>query len=428
LSNSAIQVENVSKRYRIGVQQTRDTLTGSILGFISSPLTNLRRIRNLTRFENDDNDNILWALKDVSFDIQSGERIGFIGQNGAGKSTLLKILSRITEPTSGQVTTRGRISSLLEVGTGFHPELTGRENIFLNGSILGLSNSEIKRRFDEIVDFSGITKFIDTPIKRYSTGMKMRLAFSVAAHLEPEILLIDEVLAVGDAEFQQKCLGKMESVAQEGRTVVFVSHNMAAMLRLVDRCILIDAGQIAIDGDPQTVIDAYLEKNTIGTNGEVEYPEDLSKVAQMKRLAVHDAQGQVVAKIDPASDINISLDFIVRNPEMGRIEALVLLCLKNGTPIMSSNTMELSKPSGKLEIGQYHLRVVFPGNILNSGSYIVKGVISLNGKAHDNHPDTGNGIELVLSAGGDNVRLGNNMKPISNVLSLTPQSTLSRID
>ncbi|MFQ5866208.1 MAG: ABC transporter ATP-binding protein, partial [bacterium] len=233
----AIKVQNISKRYRIGLkEEMRDSFAVAVLDFIKSPLKNYRKYRSLYEFEdinysaeNNVTENVIWALRDISFEVPKGEVLGIIGRNGAGKSTLLKILCKVTDPTSGVAEIRGRVSSLLEVGTGFHQELTGRENIYLNGTILGMTKKEVGRKFDEIVDFSGVEKFIDTPVKRYSSGMRVRLAFSVAAHLEPEILLIDEVLAVGDAEFQKKCLNKMEHVGQEGRTVLFVSHNVTAI-------------------------------------------------------------------------------------------------------------------------------------------------------------------------------------------------------
>jgi lipopolysaccharide transport system ATP-binding protein len=259
MSDFAIRVENLSKAYRIGLkEQIPDTLVGALASWMRSPLRNFHNLRRLNTFHsNGDAEDIVWALKDVSFDVREGEVVGIIGRNGAGKSTLLKILSRITDPTSGGATIRGRVSSLLEVGTGFHPELTGRENIYMNGTILGMSKREIDRKFDEIVAFSGVEKFLDTPIKRYSSGMKVRLAFSVAAHLEPEILIIDEVLAVGDAEFQEKCLGKMEDVARGGRTVLFVSHNMPAVEALCTRGMELDAGRLVTDGHTLDVIDHY---------------------------------------------------------------------------------------------------------------------------------------------------------------------------
>ena len=241
----AIKAENLSKCYRIGLKENmHDSIAESIFSFIKSPVKNYRKYRSLYKFDdiNDSSDksDIIWALRGVSFEVKVGEVVGIIGVNGAGKSTLLKILSKITDPSEGRAEIRGRISSLLEVGTGFHPELSGRENVYLNGTILGMRKKELDRRFDEIVDFSGVEKFIDTPVKRYSSGMKVRLAFAVAAHLEPEILLIDEVLAVGDAQFQKKCLSKMEDIGEHRRTVLFVSHNMPAVTRICPRTILLN--------------------------------------------------------------------------------------------------------------------------------------------------------------------------------------------
>ena len=273
MSKNAIRVENLSKRYRIGFEkQARDTLAEVVSDWISKPIRNYRRLRSLTQFEEKpqeikDVEDIIWALRDVSFEINPGEVIGVIGKNGAGKSTLLKILSRITFPTHGTVELNGRVSSLLEVGTGFHPELTGRENVFLNGTILGMTRHEIDRKFDEIVEFSGISKFIDTPVKFYSSGMGVRLAFSVAAHLEPEILLIDEVLSVGDAAFQKRSLGKMEEVSKQGRTVLFVSHNMGAVRALCTRGLLLEEGALTLDDEVDVVINSYLSSKDVSTAG-----------------------------------------------------------------------------------------------------------------------------------------------------------------
>jgi lipopolysaccharide transport system ATP-binding protein len=259
MSDIAIKVKGLSKRYRIGVEEEQhDTLFGALASWVKSPAENYRRVKRLSSFGKNEADDIIWALKDVSFEVERGEVVGVIGRNGAGKSTLLKILSHITEPTSGYAKIRGRVSSLLEVGTGFHDELTGRENVYLNGTILGMSKAEVDRKFDEIVAFSGVEKFIDTPVKRYSSGMKVRLAFAVAAHLEPEILLIDEVLAVGDVEFQKKCLGKMREVTREGRTVLFVSHDMGAIQNLCPRTILLGDGSIEIDDATEAVLGRYL--------------------------------------------------------------------------------------------------------------------------------------------------------------------------
>jgi lipopolysaccharide transport system ATP-binding protein len=254
MDDIAIRVEHLGKRYRIGGQQTSyKTLRESLMEVFTAPARGLKGQRN--------EPTTFWALDDVSFDVRHGEAVGIIGRNGAGKSTLLKILSRITRPTRGRAELFGRVGALLEVGTGFHGELTGRENIFLNGAILGMRRTEISRKFDEIVDFSGVEKFLDTPVKFYSSGMYVRLAFAVAAHLEPEILVVDEVLAVGDAEFQKKCLNKMGSAANQGRTVLFVSHNMSAVQDLCRRAFWLDRGRIVFSGDARTTVAAYLSKN-----------------------------------------------------------------------------------------------------------------------------------------------------------------------
>lgn len=260
MSNSVIKVQNLSKRYRLGLKEKQaNTLVGQISQILRSPFENLNRLRDLNRFGNED-ESVFWALKDVSFEVKEGEVLGIIGKNGAGKSTLLKILSQITEPTSGKIEIHGRVASLLEVGTGFHPELSGRENIYMNGTILGMTRREIHSKLDEIIDFSGVEKFIDTPVKFYSSGMKVRLGFSVAAHLEPEILIIDEVLAVGDYEFQKKCLGKMEDVSKnQGRTVLFVSHNLGAIQNLTNYSILLKNGMIDLNNTTKKVIEYYFK-------------------------------------------------------------------------------------------------------------------------------------------------------------------------
>jgi lipopolysaccharide transport system ATP-binding protein len=269
MSESAITIEDLSKRYLIGRRtsdqgRSRYVALRDVIGPAAKTLT--RKAIDLVRGRQVLYGNYVeefWALKNVSFDVRRGEIVGIIGRNGAGKSTLLKILSRITEPTKGRVSLRGRVASLLEVGTGFHPELTGRENVFLNGAILGMTRREITRKFDEIVAFAEVERFLDTPVKRYSSGMYVRLAFAVAAHLEPEILIVDEVLAVGDTEFQRKCLGKMDEVSrQKGRTVLFVSHNLAAVSEMADRAILLDEGSVVVDGSVATAISSYLSRTT----------------------------------------------------------------------------------------------------------------------------------------------------------------------
>ncbi|MEY3289486.1 MAG: hypothetical protein RLZZ419_1728 [Pseudomonadota bacterium] len=269
MSDIVIKAENLGKKYTIG-HQTDNGRYKTLRDELTHNARNLwHKTKDLTQGKSiivGDEQEDFWALKDINFEIKQGETVGIIGRNGAGKSTLLKVLSRITEPSTGRVTIKGRVASLLEVGTGFHPELTGRENIYLNGAILGMSRAEIKRKFDEIVAFAETEKFLDTPVKRYSSGMYVRLAFAVAAHLEPEILIVDEVLAVGDAQFQKKCLGKMGDVAKEGRTVLFVSHNMAAIEHLCSRAILLGNGQIQSSGNVDNVIDLYLSSLSIVTS------------------------------------------------------------------------------------------------------------------------------------------------------------------
>ena len=259
VSDTVIRVENLGKRYIIGHQkQERYTALRDVIANKAKGLTRL--VNPNAKVERSDVEEF-WALKDVSFEVKQGDRVGIIGRNGAGKSTLLKILSRITEPTEGRVKIKGRVASLLEVGTGFHPELTGRENIYLNGAILGMGKQEIRRKFDEIVAFAEVEKFLDTPVKRYSSGMYVRLAFAVAAHLEPEILIVDEVLAVGDAAFQKKCIGKMKDVGEQGRTVLFVSHNMQAITSLTHKCLVFSKGSIEYEGDTSKSIACYLQQN-----------------------------------------------------------------------------------------------------------------------------------------------------------------------
>ena len=276
MSDVAIKVEHLSKAYRIGLREKQhETFVGAIASFARSPFENYRNLRKLNHFEDMQlvsgpsaavssaapPSDVIWSLKNVSFEVKHGEVLGIIGRNGAGKSTLLKILSRVTEPTSGRATIYGRIGCLLEVGTGFHPDLTGRENVYLNGTLLGMTKKEVDSKFDEIVDFSDVEKFIDTPVKRYSSGMKVRLAFSVAAHLEPEILIIDEVLAVGDMKFQKKCLGKLGEISQHGRTVLFVSHNMAAVVELCQRALVLDEGKLEFDGTAGQGVNYYAQRD-----------------------------------------------------------------------------------------------------------------------------------------------------------------------
>lgn len=260
MSEPVIQAENISKKYRISLREEKaDTLAGQLRKTLSYPIRNFRQISRLKNLDEHEA-SIFWALQDINFTVNEGDVLGIIGHNGAGKSTLLKILSRITEPSSGRIRMRGKVSSLLEVGTGFHPELSGRDNVFMNGTLLGMSRREVQRKFDEIVAFAGTEKYIDTPVKFYSSGMKVRLAFAVAAHLDPEILIIDEVLAVGDLSFQQKCLGKMDEVSQGGRTVLFVSHNMDSVKRLCNRGMVMEQGKITYSGNINDAVNSYMQQ------------------------------------------------------------------------------------------------------------------------------------------------------------------------
>lgn len=308
MSNPVISVSGVGKEYRLGEFGGSNTLRDALSGLF-------RREARAGKAKSDrsTNGDSFWALKDVSFDVAEGEVLGVIGANGAGKSTLLKILSRITEPTAGEIELRGRVASLLEVGTGFNDDLTGRENIILNGAILGMSKRDIDKKFDEIVDFSGVERFIDTPVKRYSSGMKMRLAFAVAAHLEPEILIIDEVLAVGDAEFQSKCLGKMGDVARSGRTVLFVSHNMAAVENLCNRVILLGSGAIKRSGAPSEVVHAYRSYTTPGDQSLISLADRPAQSEGRKRLmtsvCLRDERLNPTTAFSPGENIVVDVQF-----------------------------------------------------------------------------------------------------------------------
>ena len=314
MKDIVIKVENLSKRYRIGLnEETKDTFVGAMGSILKSPFGNFKKLKKLTTFDNKDNgsDDIIWALKDTSFEVKRGEILGIIGSNGAGKSTLLKILARITHPTSGRVELIGRVASLLEVGTGFHPELTGRENIYLNGTILGMTKNEIDGKLAEIIYFSGVEKFIDTPVKRYSSGMRVRLAFSVAAHLDPEILLIDEVLAVGDAEFQRKCLGKMERVSVEGRTVLFVSHNMSSIIKLCPSSILLEHGRITEIGSTEKVVEAYLDSAESTPSKSLEHREDRTGNGLLKftNLRCGISNGEYIFQLQSGMNVEFKMNY-----------------------------------------------------------------------------------------------------------------------
>src|SRR5712691_3001376 len=313
MGDTAIRVENLCKRYRIGERQRYKTLRDALFGVMCAPFRGLRACLSgeWASARSQESNNVIWALKDVSFDVKRGEVVGIIGRNGAGKSTLLKILSRITKPTKGFAEIHGRVGSLLEVGTGFHPELTGRENIYLNGAILGIKRQDIGRKFDEIIAFAEVEKFIDTPIKHYSSGMYLRLAFAVAAHLEPEILLVDEVLAVGDVAFQKKCMGKMGDVAKEGRTVLLISHNMAAVENLCQRGVVLHQGQITYIGNQAEAIAKYLKSLSGNALSLMDRKDRIgSGAVRVVGIELKDVHGNTLDSVASAQDLDIYLYFV----------------------------------------------------------------------------------------------------------------------
>ncbi len=377
-----VQVENLSKQYQLGSRVAAyATLRESLANAVRAPFNGLRRQGAST--------GSIWALKDVSFEVQPGEVLGVIGRNGAGKSTLLKILSRITEPTTGKVKLYGRVGSLLEVGTGFHSELSGRENIFLNGSLLGMTRSEIRAKFDEIVAFSEVEKFIDTPVKRYSSGMYVRLAFAVAAHLDPEILILDEVLSVGDASFQKKCLGKMNEVSKDGRTVIFVSHNMGTIVRICSRCILIEGGRIAADGPVDSAVRSYLETSA-QHEGACSFPIEPAKAAQFTKLGLLTREGDATASFDYRFEITVTAEYVVRQPIPQGLLG-IRVSTADGLPIFSSHHIDKLDPetaAAALAPGAYRTQLTIPGNLLLPGSYVLTtGIVDANMRLIDMQED-----------------------------------------
>jgi lipopolysaccharide transport system ATP-binding protein len=365
-----VKVESLSKQYRIGAAQAPyGTLRESLMTMVRAPIDRLRSGPRPA-------DSMIWALRDVSFEVLPGEVVGIIGRNGAGKSTLLKILSRITEPTQGCARIRGRVGSLLEVGTGFHPELTGRENIYLNGALLGMKKSEIKRRFDEIVAFAEVETFIDTPVKHYSSGMYLRLAFAVAAHLEPEILLVDEVLAVGDGSFQKKCLNKMQEVGEHGRTVFFVSHNMSAINRLCQRTILLDEGHVVADGSSHQVVGTYLRAGT-GTIAAREWKENRpgNDIARLKAVRVRTEDGQITEVIDIRKPVGIEMEFEVLQPGYVLVPNYHFFNEEGACAFVSSD-LDPAWHRHPRPVGSYVSTAWIPGNFLAEGPMIVGVAVS----------------------------------------------------
>lgn len=377
MSDITIKVENISKRYRIGLkEELYDTFLGALTSWIIYPISNFKRVQKLSKFNKDsDAEDIIWALRDVSFEVRTGKVLGIIGRNGAGKSTLLKILSRVTDPTYGFAKVHGKVCSLLEVGIGFHPELTGRENIYLNGTILGMGKSEIDRKFDEIVDFAEIEKFIDTPVKRYSSGMYVRLAFAVAAHLESEILLVDEVLAVGDFAFQKKCLGKMRHISGTGRTVLFVSHNMAAIKSLCNSCLLLESGAITYHGKPVDCVNRYLDSSDSinETERDLQYikrSDALGGWMRFTKVRLRSSSNKAIVMLkDPLvfemefSVIEPLADFVLGFSIYSEDQVQILQCL---------STSDGSPPIRHLGPGNYKITCTIPENLLAPGRYTLE--------------------------------------------------------
>jgi len=375
MSDLAIRVDNLGKRYQIGERERYYSLRDVLARAFTTPF------RRLT---GDSKSGIptaqseyIWALKDVSFEVKRSEVIGVIGRNGAGKSTLLKILSRITMPTEGRAEIHGRVGSLLEVGTGFHPELTGRENLYLNGAILGMRKAEIDSKFDEMVAFAEVEKFIDTPVKRYSTGMYVRLAFAVAAHLEPEILLVDEVLAVGDASFQKKCLGRMGKVAREGKTVLFVSHNMASILKLCDRAVLLHGGNIRADGPASAVVGTYIES---GMEKTAEVMWDLvsapgGEIARMTAVRILNEQGKVCEQHYLSQPVTLEMEFWCFRSDI-RLNPHFHVYNAHGICVFATSNLSDGKwGTRQYRRGLYRARCIIPANLLNEGQYRVSAIV-----------------------------------------------------
>jgi lipopolysaccharide transport system ATP-binding protein len=426
-NNTAIKVDNVSKVYRLGIKEdAEESLLSSVIQAIRSPVTNFKKYRSLYTFDDLDfnrpgtsvDPNVLWALQNVSFEVTRGEILGIIGRNGAGKSTLLKVLAKITPPASGRVEIHGRTSSLLEVGTGFHKELTGRENVYLNGTILGMRKKEVDRKFDEIVEFSGVEKFLDTPVKRYSSGMRVRLAFAVAAHLEPEILIIDEVLAVGDAAFQQKCLNKMQDVGAEGRTVFFVSHNMPAVTRLCERVIMLSDGKLVADGPTHDIVAKYMHEG-YGSVAERSWPDTEKapggEIALLRRIRIKNERGQTSDSIDIRTPLGIEMTFEVIQDGYLLLPHFQLYN-EDGIRVFTTLDMDPKWRRKKRPKGTYTVTAWIPGNFLAEGNFFVNAfLITLEPKIKQFSERDVIGVNVFDSLEGDSAR-GDWAKEIGGVV------------
>ncbi len=408
MTEIAIRLEGLGKRYRIGPEARRpDSFREALAGAFSSTFHSaLRQLRGKSTTGTKESDTI-WALMDVSFEIKRGEVVGIIGRNGAGKSTLLKILSRITPPTRGFAEIYGRVGSLLEVGTGFHGDLTGRENLYLSGAILGMKRMEIERKFEEIVAFAEVERFIDTPVKHYSSGMYLRLAFAVAAHLEPEILLVDEVLAVGDARFQKKCLNKMEDVGHQGRTVLFVSHNMPAITRLCERAILLDGGRKVLDGPSHRVVGAYMHSH-LGTTAAREWP-DLAKapgdqIARLRAVRLRTEEGRLADTVDIRRPVEIEMEYEVL--QSGRVLMPNFQFVnEEGMDIFSAHDVDPEWRRRPRPVGRYVSTAQVPGNFLSEGMMFVgAGLITIEPETTHFYEMEVVAFQVIDSLGGDSAR------------------------
>jgi lipopolysaccharide transport system ATP-binding protein len=407
--NSIISVKNLGKHYRIGRSEARyATVREALTQTFRAPWDRLRRRQRRVRDGACGPEGHIWALKGVGFEVTPGEVVGIIGRNGAGKSTLLKVLSRITEPTEGTVGLWGRVAALLEVGTGFHPELTGRENIYLSGSILGMRKAELDRKFDEIVEFAEVEQFLDTPIKRYSSGMHVRLAFAVAAHLEPEILVIDEVLAVGDANFQKKCLGKLEQAGTQGRTVLFVSHSMPMVLRLCNRVILLDRGEVVADGTPEEVTRRYLHSEH-GSPAQREWPLQREapgdEVARLRAVRVLNEQGLVDESLDIRKPFFIEIEYFNQQSTIRPIAAIHLINEEGIILFASSDMCNFNWANSPRFPCMVCARCSIPGNFLAEGRvFVLAAVVSYNPTAVHALERDAVSFQIVDRTEGDGVR------------------------
>jgi lipopolysaccharide transport system ATP-binding protein len=402
----AIRARNVGKKYLIMHQQReryqslRDSLAAVFnKAVFNNVLGGMSGRHGVSRTGDNDREQF-WALDGVDFEIAQGERVGIIGRNGAGKSTLLKVLSRITEPTTGSVAIRGRVASLLEVGTGFHPELSGRENIFLNGAILGMTKEEIKRKFDAIVAFSEIEKFLDTPVKRYSSGMYVRLAFAVAAHLEPEILIVDEVLAVGDSAFQKKCLGRMGEVSREGRTVIFVSHNMSAVRQLCDRAMVIDGGNKVFDAEVGAAISHYqnvlLADGDNGSRNPVAFAKSSAGLpVWIPSVCVRDVQGRYSLMVEYEDGFDASFEVRIEEASKDYYSALLLHDMYGNNVIFATDEDLAEPPIAGVATGAYRYDISVPGKLLKPGSYLITAMVGLKRKGKIDRRDAAIRVEVV---------------------------------